>query len=200
MSLLISMVLFSLSMSVSPGPVNFLALNTGLNFGFFKSLTFVLGATLGFTLLLFAIGLGLGQVSQNVPMLVSGLKVGGCIYLFYIGFTVFKDVEQLRVEGASELESAKMPGFWQGWLLQWLNPKAWMACIAGCTAFNVYDSSTRLSLFLMIYFVVCFIGIATWAMIGNRIKTWLNKRHHLILFNRTMGTMLCGLALMLLSN
>ncbi len=48
MSLLISMAAFALAASISPGPVNVVALSSGMQFGLGPSLRHVLGATVGF--------------------------------------------------------------------------------------------------------------------------------------------------------
>lgn len=59
MNLLISMSAFALAASISPGPVNLVALSSGAQFGFFRSLRHVSGATVGFTLLLLRRGEGI---------------------------------------------------------------------------------------------------------------------------------------------
>jgi len=193
--MIISMAIFSLSMSISPGPVNFLAMTSGLNNGFFKSLKFVTGATLGFTLLLFLVGYSLSSAHQFFPNIVSYMKYIGCAYLFYIGFKIFRDTnQQNNIEGANYT-----PSFIQGWLLQWLNPKAWVACFAGCSAFDVSSSEQRLTQFLIIYFIICFIGIASWALLGKHIRGWINTQKHISLFNQLMGITLCGLAIILIT-
>jgi threonine/homoserine/homoserine lactone efflux protein len=64
MSVIFAMCLFSLSMSISPGPVNLITLSTGVNHGFKNAMPFVSGATLGFTLLLLMVGLGLGGLAS----------------------------------------------------------------------------------------------------------------------------------------
>ncbi|WP_448551853.1 LysE family translocator [Thalassotalea montiporae] len=194
MSMLVSMAVFSLSMSISPGPVNFVALTSGLNFGFLNSLKFVVGATVGFIALLFLIGIGLGAAIEGFPLLMATLKYVGCGYFIYIGYKVFTDTG-----GISETnDCSSIPSFSQGWLMQWFNPKAWMACLAGCAAFDVYTSELRLFQFLTIYFVICFIGIGGWALMGKKIKSWLVSVSHMQLFNRVMGGTLCILGVGLL--
>ncbi|EXV31205.1 putative membrane protein [Acinetobacter baumannii 24975_5] len=47
-----SMFLFSFAMSITPGPVNTVILSTSLNHGLKRSLPYISGATIGFTLLL----------------------------------------------------------------------------------------------------------------------------------------------------
>ena len=57
MSLILSMAAFALATSITPGPVNVVALSAGARFGFAASQKHVFGAAVGFTLLLVLIGL-----------------------------------------------------------------------------------------------------------------------------------------------
>ncbi|MCO1335598.1 hypothetical protein MO867_14765 [Microbulbifer sp. OS29] len=59
MSLFLAMFGFSLAMPITPGPVNMVIISSGVNHGFSRTLPFVSGATVGFTLLLSMIGFGL---------------------------------------------------------------------------------------------------------------------------------------------
>jgi len=72
MSVLVSMAAFALASSITPGPVNIVALSSGAQFGWRASLRHVTGATLGFTLLLVLIGLGLNELLLFVPSLTRG--------------------------------------------------------------------------------------------------------------------------------
>lgn len=191
MSAILSMAIFSISMSISPGPVNLMALSSGLNHGFARSFGFVTGATIGFVALLLLTGLGLGSIYGGFPLVASMLKYLGCIYIFYIGLSVFNTKEAIdsRDEG-----DKTAPTFTQGWLMQWLNPKAWGACLAGCSLFEVYYSSERLFLFLTIYFALCYLGIAIWTLLGVKIQRLLSSEMKIRIFNRVMGCMLFGLS------
>ena len=62
MSLIMSMAAFALATSITPGPVNVVALGSGARFGFAASQKHVAGAALGFTLLLVLFGLGLHEL------------------------------------------------------------------------------------------------------------------------------------------
>lgn len=194
--MIISMIIFSLSMSISPGPVNVLALTNGLNHGFKASLKFILGATVGFTLLLFLIGYGLSAIHSNIPIIVRLLKLIGCGYLIYVAVKIYSDDGEIN---AAKQTRAPLT-FIQGCLMQWLNPKAWVACVAGCAAFNIYTSNQRLALFLVIYFILCFIGISIWAALGNKMTFWIKSKKHVSLFNQFMGVTLCVLAIFLLTH
>ena len=126
--------LYALSMSISPGPVNMLALSSGVHLGLRKAMGFVSGATIGFSLLLLAIGLGLGSLVDPTSPLFKLLKFAGLGFIAWIGFRIATSSPQLGgIQGEEMRENAG--AFWRGFLLQWLNPKAWLACIAGIAAF-----------------------------------------------------------------
>jgi len=187
MSLVFAMCLFSLSMSISPGPVNVISLSTGVNYGFKKAIPFVSGATLGFTLLLLTVGLGLRFVAEVSENFLSVLTYTGAIFIAYMGLKLSSSVITSTL---LPKEKQDIPAFFDGFLLQWLNPKAWIACISGVSAFNLAYSLPLLSLFIGLYFLVCYISIASWALLGEKINRLLSTPSHFKLFNVTMGSSL----------
>lgn len=84
MSLLLSMAGFALAMSISPGPVNLVALGSGARYGFLASLRHVVGASLGFILLLLLMGLGLGAALSQWPVVSGAIRWGGILFLCYM--------------------------------------------------------------------------------------------------------------------
>ncbi|TAP40135.1 LysE family translocator [Alteromonas sp. KUL49] len=192
--MVLSMMLFSLVLSISPGPVNLVALTCGFNNGLLRSIPFVSGSTLGFVTLLFATGMGLGEISLYLPSAYDYLKYLGCGYLLYLALAISTS----KVAEPNEDPRSNTFSFSQGWLMQWLNPKAWVACLAGCSAFGVYESDTRFSLFIGIYLVICFVGIASWALLGSKMNSVLRSHRHIKLFNKLMGLILAVLATALL--
>jgi len=187
MSLIFAMCLFSFSMSISPGPVNVITLSTGVNYGFKKALSFVGGATVGFTLLLLMIGLGLRFMTGLLGDYLTALSYVGALYIAYMGGKI---AFSARNAASLVTEKQSIPTFGDGFLLQWLNPKAWIACISGVTAFKLGYSLPLLGLFIGIYFLICYVSIACWAFLGDRINRFLHSPRHYMLFNLTMGGVL----------
>lgn len=192
MSIIIAMSLFSLTMSISPGPVNFITFSTGMNHGFKNALPFVSGATFGFTLLLAVIGAGIGTLLMNHPLLLKLLGYGGTAYICYLGYKI----ATADIEAADT--AAPAARFIDGALLQWLNPKAWTACIAGVTAFQLTEDNGWLWPFVAIYFVVCYLAIAAWAFAGSHTKAFIGSPRNLKRLNILLGGGLILLALYLL--
>lgn len=77
-----ALALFALVSSITPGPNNVM-LAAWLNFGFRRSMPHLLGVNLGFTLMIFLVGIGLGSVFQQAPVLYTVLKYVGAAYLLY---------------------------------------------------------------------------------------------------------------------
>ncbi|HAT1556662.1 TPA: LysE family transporter, partial [Aeromonas hydrophila] len=119
-NLLLSMAGFALAMSITPGPVNLVALGSGARHGLAASLRHVVGATLGFILLLLLMGLGLGATLLQWPLAGEALRWAGVIFLGWMVWQLL--VDSGRVEGVDGVA----PSFWYGALMQWLNPKAWL--------------------------------------------------------------------------
>lgn len=192
MSLSISMAAFALAASISPGPVNIVALGSGARHGLRASLRHVTGATLGFCLLLLLVGLGLHELLLRWPLLGQALHLGGVGFLLYMAWKLASDDGQL---GSPDQHDA--PTAWQGAAMQWLNPKAWLAAVAGVGAYTGGEHQL-LWLFTWIYGPICFVSVACWAWAGSVIGQYLRQPRCLQLFNRGLAVLLVGSAVYLL--
>lgn len=190
LALLTTMTMFSLSMSISPGPVNMAIASSGAQHGIWRTLPFVTGATLGFTALLLAVGLVLDRMIADTAVLPL-LGCAGALFIAWVGWKIASSDADLGGGGG------KAPGFLQGWLLQWLNPKAWIACASGAALFTEPASQARFFLFAAIYCVVCYLSLAAWAVLGRQASFLLTSRRRARLFNLCMGGMLVGCAVYL---
>ena len=190
----LTMALFALTMSISPGPVNLITLSTGLNHGVRRALGFVIGATIGFTGLLFLIGIGLSEIAERFGWLIDLLTFMGAGLIVYFGYNLFKS------ESSIDAGEQPKPTFWQGAALQWLNPKAWGACIAAVGLFELDQSRSLLYLFVGLYFFICFFGIGSWALFGSKVKRLLRTSKRRVVFNRVLGAILIILAVFLVQH
>ncbi|WP_444901002.1 LysE family translocator [Microbulbifer sp. SSSA007] len=193
MSLLLAMFGFSLAMSITPGPVNMVIISSGVNYGFGRTMPFVSGATIGFTLLLAAIGFGFYQLLAVYPKFLQYLAILGSAYVIYIGYKI-----ATASDATIDIAEQTKPRFHEGFLLQWLNPKAWVACISGVALFSSAESHSSLMTFVLIYFLVCYTSLAIWALAGDRARLLLGTEHRVKVFNGIMGGLLILCALYLL--
>lgn len=188
---ILAMALFSMIMSITPGPVNIVTLNSGLNYGFRQTMPYVSGATLGFTLLLLILGMGFSSMIIAYPMMIQFISYMGAAYMFYMGYNIM--VSKSSLDNQSEVNQA--PQFKDGVLLQCSNPKAWMACLSGLSTFTSATSVMPLITFVCIYFVICYVCIGIWAMAGMKLKSILSSDRYMLWFTRLMGLLLIAISI-----
>jgi len=193
MTVLLSMAAFALASSISPGPVNVVALSAGAQHGFNASMRHVTGATVGFTLLLLLIGLGLHELLAYFPNLIDIVKWAGIGFLLYMAYKLAVDDGKLGAD-----KPTRGPSFAYGAAMQWLNPKAWLASLAGMGAYAADGDGRLVWQFTVVYFVVCYLSIASWAYAGTFLRRYLQEPKRVRLFNRAMATLLAASAMYLL--
>ncbi len=184
MKILLAMFSFSLVMSITPGPVNMIILSSGITHGVRKTIPYVSGATMGFTLLLLLIGLGFSQFINAYPFFMSYLAIAGSLYIIYLGYKIASS------KPALEISKKNVPKFYEGFLLQWINPKAWIACVSGASIFSSATSHDQFLTFTMIYFIACYMSLGIWAILGDKVSYLLKNYFHLRVFNFIMGLIL----------
>jgi threonine/homoserine/homoserine lactone efflux protein len=184
-AMLISMAAFSLAASISPGPVNIVAMSAGMRHGFVRSMWFVTGATIGFIVLLVFVGLGLSATISWFPNLRAVLRWGGVLFLVYMAVGLATDGGAM-----SSGRTGNAPSALDGALLQWLNPKAWLASIAGMGVFSAGANVDRLLVFATVYFIICYLSIACWAVAGTVLRQWVADPSKIRLMNRLLAALL----------
>ncbi|MHC5225980.1 LysE family translocator [Ignatzschineria sp. LJL83] len=185
--MLISMFLFSIAMSITPGPVNTVILSIGINYGLKNSLPYTTGATFGLLVLLLLIGFGLQDIFLLYPFLLQVLAILGSLFICYIAFKIMSSTAQISIK---DKESLAVPSFKDGLFMQWLNPKAWLACISGVTMFSSLESHSTLIIFISVYFVMCYLCLFLWGLCGDSFSSILRVGNRMKYFNLLMGSFL----------
>lgn len=181
---------FAFVMAISPGPGNFLLLASGVNFGFPRSLPLILGIGLGFLTMVFFVGLGLGQVLQNAPILYTILKFASAGYVFWLAWKIARSRSMGSADG-DELE--KPISFVQGALLQLVNPKAWAVALIVTVAYTDPEGYfASLILVIGIFALVIFPSISVWAASGVILRRILGDGRRIAIFNILMALLLVG--------
>lgn len=193
LSLLLSVSAFALAASISPGPVNLTCLSSGARHPISLGLRFVTGATLGFIVLFLAIGLGLLAVMEQIPGFEKILTTAGIAFLLYLSYGLFRDDGVLEETGAQPA-----PGFWAGALMQWLNPKAWLATASGIGAYTTGDDLPLLMTFAALYLPICWLSLSCWVVAGAFLGGQVRQPGGLRILNRTLAVLLAASCLYLL--
>ena len=191
LTVLIAMFTFSFAMSISPGPVNMMIISSGINNGFSKTFAFISGGAIGFTLLLIFIAFGFSSILLDYPNFLKYLGFFGALFIVYMGYKIAISKPDMELQ-----DDEKILKFYQGFLLQWLNPKAWVAAVSGVSIFS--SSNMSLIVFVSIYFIVCYGCLSFWGILGQKATRILNTTLRLKVFNILMGSFLIISALTLI--
>ncbi len=193
LSTLLPMAAFALAASISPGPVNLVCLSSGTRYGLRTGLWFVTGATLGFQLLFLLIGLGLHAALSSLPGFSAVLHWAGIVFLLYLSYQLFREDGQV-----SECSDAAAPGFAYGALMQWLNPKAWLASAAGIGAYAGGGDLQLTLVFTLLYGPICWLSLSCWVLAGAYLRRYVQRPALMRLVNRGLALMLVVSCLFLL--
>ena len=201
LSTIISMTLFALIGAISPGPVNIISTGAGANFGFRGALAFVLGATVSYTLVVFLVGIGLNTILETFPQITRSLQYIGGAFLLYMSYKIATAAPVESTASNASTSKKKPPNFIEGVLAQGLNPKAWLVSMSGVSLFVSANSPAFLYLliFYAISFIICFIGVGTWAVMGQFISTFLSTEKQQRRFNIIMGLLLASTVIFIMT-
>jgi len=187
MDYLIAVVLFAISSSVTPGPNNITVMASGVNFGVRKSLPVFMGICVGFSVMLLLVGIGFGQIFEQVPSLHIFIKFFGTLYLLYLAYLI-----ATANEISTSKAQAKPLTFLNGALFQWLNAKAWVVATGAIAAFTTVgiDFYTQNITIALIFLVISFPCVGIWLFFGSVLQGKLKSKNSMKVFNYSMGGLL----------
>lgn len=184
--ILTALALFALVSSITPGPNNLMLMASGANFGFRRTIPHMLGVSLGFTLMVLLVGVGLVQVFNAFPVSYLVLKVVSVLYLFYLAWKI-----GTAAPHSGDPDSGGSPfTFVQAVLFQWVNPKAWTMALTAVTVYSPSQSVAAMAFVAGVFGAVNFPCIGMWTTLGLQLQRVLTSRLRLRAFNIAMATLL----------
>ena len=162
-----ALALFAFVSSITPGPNNMMLMSSGLTFGFARTLPHMWGVAFGFTLMVFAIGIGLGAVFEAFPALDLALKIASFLYLLYLAWKI---ANAGPIKGGASISGAPMT-LLQAATFQWINPKAWVMAINATAAYAPKGNLLLgVGLVSLVFGLVNLPCIGAWVLFGNALR------------------------------
>ena len=181
--LFVALAVFALVSSITPGPNNLMLMASGINFGLRRTVPHMLGVSIGFTLMIVLIGLGVMKVIEAVPGSVLVITVASGLYLLYMAWKIATtDTSPAAKAGAAG--SSKPFTFLQAALFQWVNPKAWTMAL---TAISAYAPKSQGWLGVLVvagvFGIINLPSTGAWAVMGAKMRRFLSDPVRLRTFN-----------------
>lgn len=156
---------------VSPGPATVLVAATGASFGLRSAYRLIAGLVSSMVIIAVAIGSGLTSVVALYPAVLPVLSLTAVVYMLYLAYRIATAPPIVEPGGHP-------PTFWSGFVLNFINPKAYAAVAALFGGFVLVDSNPIHDAVLkgggMIGIIV--IGHSLWALGGAVIARVVRRR------------------------
>nr|WP_314425235.1 LysE family translocator [uncultured Erwinia sp.] len=196
LSLFLSMLGFLWVAAITPGPNNMLLTASGANFGFWRSLALMVGIMLGMQIMLLMVAFGIGGLILLYPSLHLLMKIAGSLYLLWLAWKIgTAKYEKLET---GDGPASPMP-FWQGGLLQLINPKAWLMVLGAVASFSLAGEAYSGSI-VAISIALAIVNLASgviWLGFGTLIGRILRSRRAWTIFNVFMGLLTAACVLLI---
>jgi threonine/homoserine/homoserine lactone efflux protein len=164
--ILSAFVLATALLSVSPGPDNIYVLMQSIAHGKKYGLATTAGLMTGCLVHTTLLALGVSALIKNNPHIFLIIKIFGAIYLFYLAYRVFRSKAVIQVGLSPVPKKALGSLYWQGFIMNVLNPKVTVFFLAFFPGFLFSEAIGLVwqfyilgGLFILVSFTV-FAGIA----------------------------------------
>jgi threonine/homoserine/homoserine lactone efflux protein len=189
--------MFGFVTSITPGPNNMMLLASGLNFGVRRTVPHMLGISIGYVVLMLAVGFGLGEVLRGVPGAFFALKLAGGAYMLWLAWRIARSAPPREEGPESEAGSptasdARRPMTFLGAAaFQWVNPKAWVIVVTAVATYVAPNDFVRdLTIVTGVCGLINLPSIGVWAVFGASLRRLLRDPRWLRRFNVTMAALL----------
>lgn len=176
LEILFTFVLATVALAISPGPDNIFVLTqsitNGKKYGLATTAGLISGCLLHTTLLAF----GISAIINRNEILFLGIKVFGACYLFYLAYRVYKSeaMSGLPVNNVPKKGLGKL--FWQGFIMNVLNPKVTLFFLAFFPAFlfsNQLSTVIQFYILGLLFMVVSFCVFGLIAVLAGSITKYI---------------------------
>ena len=178
-----ALAVFAFVSSITPGPNNLMLMTSGINFGLRRTIPHMLGVSLGFTLMIALIGLGVMKIIDAMPGSTVIITAASGLYLLYMAWRI-ATTDTSPLESADGAAKSKPFTFLQAALFQWVNPKEWTMAL---TAISAYAPKSQgwvgIILVAGVFGVINLPSTAAWAVMGAKLRNFLSDPVRLRTFN-----------------
>ena len=183
---ILSLSLFMLGTSCSPGPNNIVASYSGFNFGVAKTFPHMLGVIFGFTSVVSVLNFGLINIFKLYPLIQEILKISGSIFLVYLAYKIAfsKNTKESKKENPVK--------FIETFFFQFLNPKGVIVAIIIVSTYVESGSNFVNYSFwvILVSFITAFISITFWTFVGKFFRRFATNEKFIKIFNYVMASLL----------
>lgn len=188
---LFSFISYVFVVTFTPGPNNIMSMINATQYGYKKTLRFMLGVFTGFFVLMVISSFSNLFLFQYIPKIEPYMKAIGGLYMLYLASSILKP----KKESKDTVNTTAT--FQTGLLLQLVNVKVILYCLTVVSTFIIPNFQSRMILigFSFLLALTAFVSVNCWALFGSFFNQYINKYEKT--FNIVMALLLIYSALMI---
>ena len=182
---LISFVLATTILAISPGPDNIFVLTQSLVNGAKAGLATVFGLMLGCLFHTTLVAFGVSEIIKQHENLFFLIKLFGASYLLYLSYKVYTKESQIIFSTKNIIKRSSLELFWKGFLMNVLNPKVTIFFFAFFPQFLFSNDLSEIFQFYVLgilFIIVSFIVFGLIAFLGGTISNYLASNKNIGLY------------------
>jgi len=170
--------LVALVLIAIPGPSVVFTIGRALTYGRSVALLTVVGNSFGLLAALVLVSLGLGDLVATSDTAFEVVKVGGAVFLVYLGIQALR--HRGRIDVYDDSAAPAMHGvraLRQGFVVGFTNPKAYVIFAAVLQPFVDSDrggATVQMLLLGLVAFVIGLCSDSLWALLASQLRRWFN--------------------------
>lgn len=191
-TLYFSLVVFVISMSITPGPNNLMVMSSSILFGFRATLPHWVGVNIGFSTLLLASVFGLGELVDRFPQVLWIVKSVGALWLIWMSSIFIRSAFNPKPVNGIQTEASRPFRIHEGALFQLINPKALLMTISASGAFIALAdvAAERALIMVPTFFVFGAPCGLLWMAAGGTLHRFLGDPGHARWINAVIAALL----------
>ena len=151
--LLISFVIATATLAITPGPDNIFVLIQSMTYGKKQGMAIVCGLISGCLIHTTLVAFGLSSFIKSNTELLFGLKLLGAGYLLFLAFQVFNSTEIINTTNPTTESKSVLALFKQGFVMNVINPKVSIFFMAFFPAFLFSETQSLILQFYTLGFL-----------------------------------------------
>ena len=184
MANLVPFLSYILVVTFTPGPNNIMSMANANQFGYRRTLRFILGIFSGFSIIMLLASYFSLLLYNLLPTIKLAMRIIGAAYMGYLAYQIITSTKQINDQ------QARINSFSTGMLMQFVNPKVILYGITVVSNFITpyYQSSFTLFFFSIFLASFSFMSTSCWALFGVIFERYLSRYRKP--FNWVMGLLL----------
>lgn len=184
--LLISFVIATATLAITPGPDNIFVLIQSMTYGKKQGMAIVCGLISGCLIHTSLVAFGLSSFIKSNTELLFGLKLLGAGYLLFLAFQVFKSPDTINTTNLTNESKPIFTLFRQGFIMNVINPKVSIFFMAFFPAFLFSTTQTL----IIQFYTLGFLFMTTSFLIFTMIVLFSSSVGVVLKSNSSFGTVL----------